>query len=270
MGLSVNKQFGLLAGLPRTGSTLLTNILAQNPKIHTEGSSLLCQLMWDMMQTCRNYPALEANNRLHTEKDILSELPSLYYRQIQKPIILDKCRTWSHPANVFMWRENVNKNQKIVVLVRPLQDVVKSLVSLRIKNDWSDDLYADLLVPGSEPICRAADAIYRGKQLPQENFLYIDYRDLVSSPLAVLDLIYEFFGWDKFPHSIKKIKQHHHENDAVHGLNGMHEIRPQISVRKIDIELPPYVEAFCEELNNMIYSHKINGEWSMSDYRTAN
>jgi hypothetical protein len=36
------EQMFFLAGLPRTGSSLLTNILSQNPDILSEGSSGLC------------------------------------------------------------------------------------------------------------------------------------------------------------------------------------------------------------------------------------
>ncbi len=43
------KNFYFISGLPRTGSTLLSSILYQNPLIHTEGNSALCQLMWDIM-----------------------------------------------------------------------------------------------------------------------------------------------------------------------------------------------------------------------------
>lgn len=46
------KKMVLLAGLPRTGSTLLSNILAQNSNIHIESNSALCQVMWDTKISC--------------------------------------------------------------------------------------------------------------------------------------------------------------------------------------------------------------------------
>ena len=48
----MKKQFVFLSGLPRTGSTLLSAILSQNPKIYSEGNSAVCQLMYDMQQSC--------------------------------------------------------------------------------------------------------------------------------------------------------------------------------------------------------------------------
>lgn len=256
-----NQQFAVFCGLPRTGSTLLINLLMQNPNIHGEGASLLCELMWQTQQMCDNNPPLFANNRLGTKKDIMSALPSLYYKDVEKPIIIEKGRTWCHPANTQMWRENINPNQKFVVLVRPIEDVVKSLVSLRIKNNHQGGLYEDLMQPGAEPIYRAAEAIALGKTQPQENFLYVDYRDLVSDPLNVLDLIYEFYGWDKFQHNVEKVEQVFTEDDQHHGLDGMHKIRETISVEKVNVDLPPEVVEFCEELNKMVYDKQIDGKW---------
>lgn len=266
MGLSGNsKTFGVICGLPRTGSTLLVNLLMQNPAIHGEGGSLLCELMWQAQQTCDANPALGANGKAATKKDILSALPYLYYKAVDKPIIIEKGRTWCHPANTKMWDENVNPNQKFVVLVRPLQDVVKSMAALRIKNGWQGDLYHDLLLPGSEPICRAAESIFCGKSQPQERFLYVDYRDLVSQPAETLDKIYDFYGWDRFPHDVERVEQVCREDDTFHGLAGMHDIRETISVRPINVELPPEVNAICDQLNEMVYGGQINGEWAIKN-----
>lgn len=265
-----DREFAIICGLPRTGSTLLINLLMQNPSIHGEGISVLCELMWQSHQACDLNPALFANNKTETKKDILSALPHLYYKAVDKPIIIEKGRTWCHPANVKVWTENVNPNQKFVILVRPVQDVMKSLVSVRMKNNWQGDLYEDLIQPGSEPIYRSAEAIFYGKFHSQENFLYIDYRDLIAAPLEVLDLIYEFYGWEKFPHNIDHIEQVCREDDSAHELEGLHDIRTTISAREIDVELPPEIEAICEQLNQLVYGQQIDGEWTCKNSMASN
>jgi sulfotransferase len=257
-----DKEFVLLSGLPRTGSTLLVSLLMQNPRIYGEGASGLCQIMWDVQSSCDKCDSLPANYRMHTKADIMSALPGLYYKDVKQPIIIEKGRTWTHPTNLNMWKRYVNENQKVIVLIRPIEDIVKSIVALRIKNNWAGNLYADLLIPGSEPICRAAEAIACSRFAPSENFLYVDYRDLISEPLEVLDLIYRFLGWDAYQHDITNIQQKNHENDLVHGLIGMHDIRPQISERQFNIDLPQSVKEACERVNQLVYGQKISGEWS--------
>jgi hypothetical protein len=93
----------------------------------------------------------------------------------------------------------------------------------------------------------------------------VDYRDLVSDPLKVLDLIYDFYGWDKFQHNIKKVEQVFTEDDQYHGLDGMHKIRETISIKKVKVDLPPKVAEFCEELNKMIYDKQIDGKWAFGN-----
>jgi hypothetical protein len=42
----------------------------------------------------------------------------------------------------------------------------------------------------------------------------------------------------------------------------MHKIRETISVEKVNVDLPPKVVEFCDELNEMVYDKQINGEWA--------
>lgn len=261
------KEFVLLSGLPRTGSSLLVALLTQNPRIYGEGASSLCQLMWDVHVSCTTYDAIKANKREHVENKILSALPDLYYQDVDRPIVIDKGRTWVHPINMEMWKSNVNKNQKTIVLIRPIEDIVKSMASLRIKNNWQGDLYEDILEPRSEPICRAAEAIAMSKILPAEDFLYIDYRDLVNEPLQILDSIYQFFGWEYFDHDTYNIHQLKHEDDSVHGLIGMHDVRQTISVREIDLELPKKVKEVCKYLNSLVYGDDVVGKFRLTSQK---
>jgi sulfotransferase len=130
------KQFVALSGLPRTGSTLLSSILSQNPEIHAEGNSAVCQLMWDMQQSVLNSEQIKASN-----KDVLDALvkpiPHTYYSDVKKPIVVDKCRSWALPANMQMLNQYFDKTPKVIVLVRPLVEIVASFMALRKANGWT-------------------------------------------------------------------------------------------------------------------------------------
>ena len=67
----MKKQFVFLSGLPRTGSTLLSAILSQNPKIYSEGNSAVCQLMFDMQQSCINKAKEQLIANKRQEKTII-------------------------------------------------------------------------------------------------------------------------------------------------------------------------------------------------------
>ena len=99
-------QFVCLSGLPRSGSTLLSAILSQNPLIHAEGNSAVCQIMWDTHTSCltKAFEQLKANNREKTVFDLVSQVPHIYYKNIPEKIVVDKCRSWTLELNYKMFK----------------------------------------------------------------------------------------------------------------------------------------------------------------------
>ena len=79
--VSLDKKFFFISGLPRTGSTLLSSILYQNPLIHAEGNSPLCQLMWDNYVSClsNSQEQLRANNKLNFDQKIIKIFKNAFY-----------------------------------------------------------------------------------------------------------------------------------------------------------------------------------------------
>ena len=249
--MGVVKQFVALSGLPRTGSTLLSSILSQNPNIHAEGNSAVCQLMWDIQQSAINSEQMKANNKDLTDK-LVKPIPHTYYSDVKKPIVVDKCRSWTLPANMQMLNRYFDDTPKVIVLVRPLVEIVASFMSLRKENGWQD-LEAGLLDDGSEPIMRSLAGVEWARKNNNGEFLFVTYDELVDDTQATLDRIYEHCGWQAFEHNLDEIVNTHKENDDVYNLVGQHNIRPQISRRTVDIELSDKLVDKCNRLD----------EWSM-------
>lgn len=244
------KQFVALSGLPRTGSTLLSSILSQNPEIHAEGNSAVCQLMWDMQQSVLNSEQIEASNK-NVLDALVKSIPHTYYADVTKPIIVDKCRSWTLPANIQILNRYFDNAPKIIVLVRPLVEVVASFLALRKANGWSD--MEILLEDGSEPIMRSLAGVEWARKNNNGEFLFVTYDELVDNTQESLDRIYNHCGWDPFVHDLDNITNHYKENDAVYGLIGQHDVRPQISRRTVDIDLPDKLIEKCNRLD----------EWSL-------
>ena len=222
--------FVALSGLPRTGSTLLSSLLSQNPETHAEGNSAVCQLMWDMQTSCETSAGeqLAANGRAATQDALVAAIPAIYYRNVTATHIVDKCRSWTLPPNMDMLRRYIPNAPRVLVLTRPVDEIVASFVSLRRRNGWTGDLEAGLLDEGSEPIMRSLLGVESARQSGSDEFLFIEYADLVDSTRDVLDAIYGFCGWEPFAHDLNHIVNPHPENDAVYGLAGMHDVRPKI------------------------------------------
>lgn len=249
------RKFVGLSGLPRSGSTLLSSILSQNPNIHAEGNSAVCQMMWDLDQSCNINckEQLEATNRRQTQLNVISAIPHIYYKDVTKPIIIDKCRSWTLPANVFLIQRYITENIKIIVLERPVIEIVKSFVSLRKENNWEGDIEKELLDEGSEPIVRSFHGVKWAKENNANNtFLFIQYDDLINNTKETINKIYLFIDEPIFKHNLNNIINKHPEDDKVYNMIGQHDIRPTINKRQIDIELSQETIDRCQELEQSL------------------
>lgn len=222
-------MIAFLSGLPRTGSTLLSSILSQNPEIHAEGNSAVCQLMWDMQESCERSEQLAANRRQATQDDLVRAIPAIYYKDANKSHIVDKCRSWTMPANMAMIRRYITDDPKVIVMVRPIDEIVSSFVRLREANGW-DKPDAGLLEPMSEPIMRSQFGLDHARATNEGEFHFVEYSGLVSDPAGTLEGIYDFMGWETFAHDFDNVANLHPEDDTVYGLIGQHDIRKKVGV----------------------------------------
>jgi len=239
-----------LSGLPRTGSTLLTSILSQNPDIHTEGNSALCQLMWDMKVSCETNARqqLSANSRISTQKDLLSEMPNLYYKNVEKLIIVDKCRSWTLPANMKLIKDYITDKPKVIVMVRPLKEIVKSYLYVnKINNKYIS--VETLLEEGSDFIMRSLTGVKLAMEENNGEFLFVNYSELIETPQETLKNIYEFCEIPLFNHTFDNIININPENDEEYNIPGLHSIRKTLGYRKIDIELSQEEEEKINQLS---------------------
>lgn len=247
------QQIVYMSGLPRSGSTLLSAILSQNPEIHAEGNSAVCQLMWDMyISTTQNCgEQLKANDREDTVTDLISSIPHIYYKDISANIVVDKCRSWALLPNIQLLQKFVSEDIKMIILERPMTEVFKSFAKLYKANGiYEEEKMNTFLTPNTEPIMRSFNGLkYAKNNNDKGQFLFVSYADLVTNTEKVIHDIYEFCGWEWFEHDFTNVVNNHPENDVVYGLKGMHEIRSVISMEENLVKLPETLLEKCLALD---------------------
>ena len=253
------KQFVALSGLPRTGSTLLSSVLSQNPEIHAEGNSAVCQLMWDMQQSVLNSEQIKASNKNVLDR-LVKSIPSNYYADVTKPIVVDKCRSWTLPANMEMLNHYFDSAPRVVVLVRPLVEIVASFMALRKANGLTN-VETGLLDDGTEPIMRSLAGVEWARKNNNGEYLFVTYNELIDDTQVSLDRIYEHCGWQPFKHNLDNIVNHSFENDTIYGLKGQHDIRSQISRRIVDMQLSTELRTKCNTLDEKSNKQELQ-EWT--------
>lgn len=189
--------------------------------------------MWDMQVSCEQTEQML--NKPGLKDKFISNLPDIFYEDANGYII-DKCRSWTMPANLNLIHKYITKTPKIIVMTRPIIEIVESFVSLRKINGWINP-EKGLLDKGSEPIMRSLAGVNYAKEINTGQFLFVEYQDLLDNTEATLNRIYDFCGWEHFKHNLKDIKNLTPEADGAISLVGLHDIRPEISKRKVDVRL---------------------------------
>lgn len=241
----MDNQYVLIAGLPRTGSTLLLNILLQNNKFHADSNSALCQMMWDTNNSINTSceEQLKANKKLNTVRSsVLSSLPDLYYSNVSNKIVLDKCRAWTNEDNFNLAKKYIDKNIKVIILVRPIDEIVKSFAKLR-KNTHATCL--DLFGKTPEVLLNSYISTMSAINSASDNVMFLSYTDITTNTVEVLESIYNFIGVEKFDHDLDNIADCINEDVSVYECKDLHKIRNKISVDATEsiIDIP-------DEFNN--------------------
>jgi sulfotransferase len=234
------KTIHFIAGLPRSGSTLISNILKQNPEIHSESVSSLSSVFgainasWTNLEQNQEYPNYEA------KKGVLEASLQGYYKHIDKPIIFDKDRGWVPLIGTI---ESVLQRQvKMIICVRNPAEILTSFEKLRKENPLFFTRADQHLKEGSSIATRAY--YYAGPEGPLglshrnikdavtmgylDRFLFVDYNLFCGSPKSQTKRIYDFFELPAFEHNFEKIEQEEEYNDTAIGLPNLHTIKPKL------------------------------------------
>ena len=168
-------EYFFLSGLPRSGSTMLSAILSQNPTIHAEGNSPLLQYLIDMnisvYQKAREQ--LDANKKYAIVDRMIRNIPDAYYTNTEKQYVIDKSRTWTYPTNVDLIKRYITATPKIIVLVRPIEEIVASFVNLYKKNGREDYNVITLLEKDTDPIMRPYQSLIAAMQHCKKECIFI-------------------------------------------------------------------------------------------------
>ena len=251
-----------VAGLPRSGSSLIMNLLGQNPKHHVTPTNDLIELIVTIRNTWQNHISFKAQGLDVVKPRVINGMKALmggfYYDEVlNDKIIFDKSRGWI--ANIELMEEILGRPIKVIVTIRDIRAIVSSFEkkhreSQMTKPSASGDAFFDLqTIKGRArqlldiksvlglSIARTRDALDRSIS---DRIILVPYKALTTNTQSVMDELHGHLGIDKFDYDISNVKQVTHEDDTVHGMS-LHKIRKQIEYVKPDWDeiLTPHV---CE------------------------
>ena len=220
-----------MAGLPRSGSTMLKSIINQNPNIHTEPVSPVLELTHYTNQYFMDSEQYLGYPKPNSAYKVISSIIEDYYDEVEKPIIIDHCRAWSN--NIQMLKTFVTSNPKVICPVRNITEILTSFITMIRRNSDQVSFVDQHLIDSGLPInddnrCHylmskngiVEQALWAQSQAfirsDDKKYLHlIEYDDLIQKPNETMAGIYEFLELDNYQHDFNHIENAHREVDDL-------------------------------------------------------
>lgn len=240
-----------IAGLPRSGSTLLAGILRQNPRFHAAMTSPVGALFSVMLNAMSrgNETALFIDEA--QRKDLLRSLFESYYRpQEGKAVVFDTNRVWCARLPALL---SIFPDARVICCVRSVAWIMDSIERLVRQNAFEPSrLFAtpeeratvysrvealahrDRMVGFAWSALKEAYYSEHGRSL-----LMLEYDILAQRPAETLQLIYEFLGEAPFTHDFEAVDYAETAFDAQLSTPGLHTVKRKVEFVPRRTVLPP-------------------------------
>lgn len=263
------------SSLPRSGSTVLQNILAQNPDIYATPTSGVLELINGARVNYTNSPEFAAQ-----DSDIMKKawqsfakngMDGFYNAITDKKYVIDKSRGWGIHYDFLQFVRG--EEPKIICMVRDLRDIFASMENIfrkypERKNDILDwttakgtsvpkriDIWAQ--TPPVGIALERLSEIFRMRINHKIHF--VKFEDLCLYPDTVMLHIYEYLGIPYYKHDFDNIEQVTQEDDDIHNMGKLHIIRKKLE------PIPSRAnELLGEDVTNWIYE---TYKWFFEQFR---
>lgn len=255
------RRYHFITGLPRSGSTLLSALLCQNPRFHASISGPLGALFMGMLNQLSagsEYASMVSTEQRRRLGRGLFE--SYYADQEGKDVIFDTNRMWSaHMAAAL----DMFPGARFIACVRNVAWIMDSVERRFRANPYEFTKLFDGEAERSSVYTRVEALAQRNRMVggpwsmlkegfyseQAENLLIVDYDLLAQAPDKVLRLVYEFIGEPWFEHDYGNLAYDTPEFDRNLGLPGLHKVRETVQLQHRRTILPPDLFAQYSQLS---------------------
>jgi sulfotransferase len=239
---TIPRTIHFISGMPRSGSTILGNILAQNPRFYVTPTSGLVDLLAGMRTGYDKIGDFRAAPNEGAKMGAIRGALFGHFEPVSQPVVFDRNRGWVFELE--MLEVLLRRKARVIVCVRDIAEILCSLEKLWRENKafrtviqqegkpvdfQSLEGRCKTWLDPAQPVGRAyigiQDALTRGFR-DRMHFVHFDY--LTRNPTGALQDIYRFLEEPAYAHDFEHVEQVTREDDVVHGIKGLHDIRPAV------------------------------------------
>lgn len=241
-------RFHFISGLPRSGSTLLSGILLQNPRFHagmTSPVGALCNAVLGQVSAGSEFGAVVGRDK---RKALLRGLFDAYYADAEREVVFDTNRAWCSRLPLV---RDLFPEAKVIACVRNVAWIMDSFERLyradpyentRLFGAGARTVYGRLegLAQHDQTVGFAWSALreaFYGEHA--SSLLLVDYELLSKAPAKVMPLIYDFLDEPHFAHDFDNVEYDAEEFDTQLGAPGLHRVKAQVKFTPRQSVIPP-------------------------------
>jgi len=248
----MERQFHFISGLPRSGSTLLSAILSQNPRFHAGMSGPLGGAFNTMLGELSGRNEYSVFVTDEQRRRLLKGLFDNYYGpEYAAEVVFDTNRAW---CTKMRHLNELFPRGKVIACVRHVSWIIDSIEQLVRKNAFQPSSIFNYQ-PGGTVYSRA-EGLANGEGMvgypynalkeafygdDTANLMLLRYETLVSDPARAIAAVYQFIGETPYAHDFENISYQADEFDLRAGTPGLHTVRRKVELRERTSLLPPDV-----------------------------
>lgn len=242
-------QLTCVTGLPRSGSTLLCQLLQHHPEVYCDGHSspllpTITALRQQVTESQFMMAQMDVNYELTYEriKNMYQGVIDGWFSHAESKCLVDKNRGW---LNQYDFIQELKPNSKMLVCIRNPEQIYGSIESRHQKSilldfpdklaalsayDRADKLFAPDGVVGA-PL-NAISALQDFHPDTQNNIYFVVFEELMSEPDRVMNNVFSWLGLNAFDIDYDRLATHHHESDSYYKFKYLHKTHESIKPPK--------------------------------------
>lgn len=243
-------KFHFISGLPRSGSTLLSAILSQNPRFQASMSGPVAGLLGSLLENLSGKNEFSVFIDDRQRRRIAESVFNSFYADCAAEVVFDTNRSWCARMPLL---NDLHPRSKVIACVRHMPWVIDSIERLIQKNVFQPSSIFGYMAGGTvysraEGVAKADGMVgYAFNALKEAYYgdyasgrlMLLQYETLVSDPQKAIAAVYQFIGEAPFEHDFEHIEFDASDFDRKAGTPGLHHVRPQVAHQERASVLPP-------------------------------
>jgi sulfotransferase len=243
------KQYHFISGLPRSGTTLLSTILRQNPKFEASISGPLARFVRGVIQESSTQGGYRFECPPEKRKKIIAGLFDNYHDDPTKEVAFNTNRGWGLLLPTI---KDLYPQSKMIMCVRDIGWILDSFEVLQRKNPY---VFTSMFQPdeGVNVYTRCETLLNPGRTLGfaynsvkqaitsehKNSIMILEYDKFVMNPEKTMRSVYAFIDQPYYEHDFDNVEASYDEFDEDVQLPGLHTTRKKVEFIKRETCLPP-------------------------------